>query len=68
MMRFSSSRRWLALAGCAANPASGLGLKDAITTYYKRAVEAGKGYGRGGPFSDCEGFEVHKLVQAALGR
>jgi predicted Zn-dependent protease len=45
--------------------ARGLGLKDAATTYYKRAVEAGKEYGCG---SDCEGFDVPRLAQTALAR
>src|SRR2546425_3908609 len=46
-----------------AEAARGLGLREAASTYYKRALDAGKEYGCGG---DCEGFEVHKLAQAAL--
>ncbi len=48
-----------------AEAARGLGLKEAASTYYKRALEAGKEYGCGG---DCEGFNVPKLASAALGR
>ena len=46
-----------------AEAARGLGLREAASAYYKRALDAGKEYGCGG---DCEGFEVHKLAQAAL--
>lgn len=43
--------------------AKGLGLKAAATTYYRRAVEAGRDYGCG---DSCEGFAVQKLAAAAL--
>ena len=43
--------------------ATGLGFKDAATTYYKRAVATGKDYGCG---DGCEGFDVQKLAQARL--
>jgi predicted Zn-dependent protease len=49
-----------------AESASGLGLKDAAATYYKRALEAGKEFNCGGPLSSCEGFEVQKQSAAAL--
>jgi predicted Zn-dependent protease len=45
--------------------ASGLGLKDAAATYYKRAIDAGKEYGCA---DACEGFEVQKLAQGRLSR
>jgi Zn-dependent protease with chaperone function len=45
--------------------ARGLGLREAASTYYKRALDAGKEYGCGG---DCEGFNVPRLAAAALGR
>jgi predicted Zn-dependent protease len=43
--------------------AKGLGLKDAATTYYRRAVEAGREHGCG---ANCEGIDVQKLAAAAL--
>jgi predicted Zn-dependent protease len=47
--------------------AQGLGLKDAATTYYKRALEAGARYGCSGEGGfDCEGFDVKQRAQAAL--
>lgn len=46
-----------------AESAKGLGLRDAATVYYKRALEAGREYGCG---SGCEGFAVQKLAAAAL--
>ena len=48
-----------------AEAARGLGLREAASAYYKRALDAGKEYGCGG---DCEGFNVPKLASAALGR
>ena len=48
-----------------AEAARGLGLREAASTYYKRALDAGKEYGCG---ADCEGFNVPKLASAALGR
>ncbi len=45
--------------------ARGLGLGEAASAYYKRALEAGKEYGCGGGFS-CEGFDVQKQAAAAL--
>jgi len=48
-----------------AEAARGLGLREAASTYYRRALDAGKEYGCGG---DCEGFNVPKLASAALGR
>ena len=48
-----------------AEAAKGLGLNDAAKTYYKRAVDAGKGYGCSG---NCEGFDVPRLVAAALAK
>ena len=48
-----------------AEAARGLGLREAASTYYRRALDAGKEYGCGG---DCEGFNVPKLAAAALGR
>jgi predicted Zn-dependent protease len=49
-----------------AESAKHLGLKEAATAYYKRAVDAGKQFGCGGALSSCEGFEVQKLSSAAL--
>jgi hypothetical protein len=49
-----------------AESAKGLGLKEASSSYYKRAIEAGKEFGCGGPLSGCEGFEVQKQAAAAL--
>jgi predicted Zn-dependent protease len=49
-----------------AESAQGLGLKDAASTYYRKAREAGKDSACGGPLHSCEGFEVQKRVQAAL--
>ena len=46
-----------------AEAAKGLGLKDASSSYYKRAVEAGQEYGCG---DDCDGFDVQKRARAAL--
>jgi predicted Zn-dependent protease len=46
-----------------AESAKGLGLKDASTQYYRRALEAGREYGCG---DECEGFPVRKLAAAAL--
>src|SRR4051812_30124442 len=43
-----------------------LGLKDAASAYYRRAMDAGKQFGCGGAMSGCEGFEVQKLSAAAL--
>jgi hypothetical protein len=48
-----------------AEAAKGLDLRDASTTYYQRALEAGKQYGCSG--DDCEGFEVQKLSKANSG-
>src|SRR5438876_609492 len=48
-----------------AEAARGLGLREAASAYYKRALDAGKEYGCGG---DCEGFNVPKLAAAALSR
>ncbi|HSH07423.1 MAG TPA: hypothetical protein VLA41_07165, partial [Burkholderiales bacterium] len=48
--------------------AKGLGFEDAARVYYQRARDAARaGYACGGPLSSCEGFEVTKLVSAALG-
>jgi predicted Zn-dependent protease len=49
-----------------AESAQGLGMKDAASVYYKRALEAGKEYGCGGVGFSCEGFEVQTLAAAAL--
>jgi len=50
-----------------AEAAQGLGLTDAATTYYKRAVEAGARYGCDAESGfDCEGFDVQKRAHAAL--
>jgi predicted Zn-dependent protease len=46
--------------------ARGLGLNEAASTYYKRALEAGKEYGCGSGGFSCEGFEVQKQAAAAL--
>ena len=51
-----------------AEAAKGLGLKDAAATYYKRAIEAGREHACGNDGFSCEGFDVQKLAQAALGR
>ncbi len=51
-----------------AESAKGLGLKEASAVYYHRALEAGKEYGCGGPFSSCEGFDVQKQAAAALNK
>ncbi|MDX1374597.1 MAG: M48 family metallopeptidase [Burkholderiales bacterium] len=48
--------------------AKGLGFDDAARAYYRRAREAARdGHACGGLLSSCEGFEVTKLVSAALG-
>ena len=44
--------------------AQGMGLKDAAAIYYKRALEAGREYGCGGPADSCEGFNVRSLIQS----
>jgi hypothetical protein len=49
-----------------AESARGLGLKDAATVYYRRALEAGKDHACGSGIFSCEGFEVQKQAQAAL--
>ena len=49
-----------------AESARGLGLKDVASTYYRRAVDAGKDNACGSGIFSCEGFEVQKLAQAAL--
>jgi len=50
-----------------AEAAQGLGLKDAATTYYKRAVQAAARYGCDAESGfDCEGFDVQKRAHAAL--
>ncbi len=46
--------------------ARGLGLAEAASTYYKRALEAGKEYGCGSGGFSCEGFEVQRQAAAAL--
>jgi predicted Zn-dependent protease len=46
-----------------AEAAKSMGLKEASTTYYKRAIDAGNEYGCG---DDCGGFEVQKRSKAAL--
>ncbi len=52
-----------------AEAANGLGLKDAAKTYYARALEAQKdGRTCDGTFNTCEGFDIPRLVQAALQR
>ena len=48
-----------------AEAAKGLQLQEASSTYYKRALDAGKRYGCAA--EGCEGFEVQKLAKAALG-
>jgi Zn-dependent protease with chaperone function len=49
-----------------AEAASGLGLKDAAATYYKRALQAGKDSACGAGVFSCEGFEVQKSAASAL--
>lgn len=49
-----------------AESARGLGLKDVATTYYRRALDAGRDNACGGGIFSCEGFEVQKLAHAAL--
>jgi predicted Zn-dependent protease len=44
--------------------AQGMGLKDAAATYYRRALDAGREYGCGGPAESCEGFDVQTLAAA----
>jgi predicted Zn-dependent protease len=51
-----------------AEAAKGLALPDAASTYYQRALDAGKQYSCASSIDDCEGFEVRKLASAALGR
>ena len=52
-----------------AEAANGLGLKDATKIYYARALEAQKdGKTCDGTFNTCEGFDIPKLIQAALQR
>jgi len=52
-----------------AEAANGLGLKDAAKTYYTRAFEAQQaGKTCDGTFNTCEGFDIPKLIQAALQR
>jgi len=51
-----------------AEAASGLGLKQAAATYYRRAIEAASQYGCAAAEPGCEGFEVQQRSQAALGR
>jgi len=52
-----------------AEAANGLGLKDAAKIYYARALEAQKdGKTCDGTFNTCEGFDIPKLIQAALQR
>ena len=46
-----------------AESAKGMNLPQAATSYYKRAIEAGKEHGCG---ATCEGIDVQKLAQAAL--
>ncbi|TAK80293.1 MAG: M48 family peptidase [Betaproteobacteria bacterium] len=46
--------------------ARGLGLAEAASTYYQRALEAGKEYGCGSGGFSCEGFEVQRQAAAAL--
>jgi len=48
-----------------AEAAKGLQLQEASSTYYKRALDAGRQYGCAA--EGCEGFEVRKLAKAALG-
>jgi predicted Zn-dependent protease len=49
-----------------AEAARGLGLREAATTYYNRALAAGKDDGCGSGVFSCEGFEVQKAAAAAL--
>jgi len=49
-----------------AESAHGLGLNDAASVYYKRALDAGREFGCGGVGFSCEGFEVQKLAAAAV--
>ncbi len=51
-----------------AEAAKGLALPDAASTYYQRALAAGKQYSCASSIDDCEGFEVRKLASAALAR
>ncbi len=50
-----------------AEAAGGLGLKSAATTYYQRAVDAGRRYGCSAESGfNCEGFDVQQRALAAL--
>jgi Zn-dependent protease with chaperone function len=49
-----------------AEAASGLGFKEAATTYYRRALEAGEENACGASAFSCEGFDVQKSAAAAL--
>jgi predicted Zn-dependent protease len=49
-----------------AEAASGLGMKQAATTYYRRALEAGKENACGSGLFSCEGFDVQKAAASAL--
>jgi Zn-dependent protease with chaperone function len=49
-----------------AEAATGLGLKEAATTYYRRALEAGEANACGTGVFSCEGFDVRKSAAAAL--
>ena len=49
-----------------AEAARGLGLPGAASTYYKRALDAGKHYACDASGDDCAGFEVQKTAGAAL--
>jgi predicted Zn-dependent protease len=49
-----------------AESARGLGLKDVASTYYRRALDAGKDNACGSGIFSCEGFEVQKLAASAL--
>ena len=51
-----------------AEAARGLGFNDAATTYYRRALAAGRDHGCAGGALGCEGFEVQKLARAVLER
>lgn len=52
-----------------AEAANGLGLKDAAKIYYARSLGAQKdGKTCDGTFNTCEGFDIPKLIQAALQR
>ena len=46
-----------------AEAARGMNLPQAATSYYKRAIEAGKEHGCG---ASCEGFDVQTLARAGL--